>query len=145
VNVRLAISLALSAGILVAACADVENTNNDNDVARDAESSVSREFVQRAQDLLSGRGRPPNGTNMGVILTEDDKDYSAAWSVLTVEGDVTLLDVANYCDDDGDHIEEDQLWVMLDPGDLITWTEAGNDNRVCTGEVDIRDKGAALP
>lgn len=135
------LSAALAGLLLLAACAE---SNATADTSEDpwTTKSADREFVRRAEDALTGAPEPEDGWRVGVILAErgDDKwDWAA--SVLTDDG-VRVIEAARTCDGKGNS-DADVLPLMIDPGDLVTWSKQGGDDRVCTDELDIIRKAAA--
>jgi hypothetical protein len=132
----------IGTALLMTACAESTSSSRSGPEPQ-PRGAADREFVERARDVLNARGESRRtDRDRGVILAEDVKDWDVAWSVLTYDG-VTLLEVSLDCANDSDSIEESQLWVMLDPGDLIEWSEDGDDMLVCTDEVHVLEKAAA--
>jgi hypothetical protein len=59
---------------------------------------------------------------------------------MTTDGILALEDASN-CGDDWDM---KPFLVIASPGDLITWSVEGDDNRVCADEIRLIEKAAAL-
>lgn len=110
---------------------------------RNRTAALDAGFLDRAEVALAEATEPQEpDLRQGVILSENEDGYGSDWLVLTSTEQV-LLSVASNCDGDGDSTYEMDLWQLLDPGDLITWSTRGDDDRVCTGEIDVRRKNAA--
>ncbi|MGH9005873.1 MAG: hypothetical protein ACRDYV_22330, partial [Acidimicrobiia bacterium] len=99
------------------------------------------EFMADAYAALNDAPAPDDGWRIGVIVAENDDGIAWEAGVLTDNG-MTPLDAAHNCDDDG--IYESQIDLLVDPGDLITWSTAGGDDpRVCSHEITVLRKAAA--
>lgn len=123
------------------ASASVERGDSD----RKTEGSASGEFVEAALEVLDGVADPEDDDlREGVILSENEDGYGSDWLVLTRDGQV-LLHVARSCSgvrEGGDGVYERDLWQLLDPGDLVRWSTLGDDDLVCTHEIDVVRKAA---
>lgn len=128
--------------VVLAGCSEHVVTVDDGPDAGGA-GTVDPWFIGQAEAALQEAPEPNDGWRTGVVLAEDAGDkWDAAWSVLTTE-DVEAVQPATTCND-GDSTDEDQLVLLIDPGDLVSWSTAGGDNRVCTAEIEIVRKAAAL-
>lgn len=130
----------IAIGVLLFSCATSESTVNEVD-DRSSTSPVDRAFVRRAEDLLVGLDEPRTGEEQGVVLLENVDGWGSDWVVLTRSGQA-LLGPASNCDGDGDGVLESDLWQLLDPGDLVEWSLAGDDGAVCSGEIEVVRKAA---
>jgi hypothetical protein len=114
-------------------------------------TSADPEFLRRAADVLNGTrdSDVAAGREQVVIIRENEDGLGSDWVVMDRAAEITLLSPATNCDDDGDDIDEGDLWQILDVGDLISYSTAGPDGEqdtvVCTGEVDVRAKAAVRP
>ena len=125
------------------ACSAEATATNHPDDDRSTETADPA-FYRDVAELLLTLDEPPAGRARGVILSENEDGLGSDWVVGPVDGTVLLEPAAN-CSDDGDSTYESDLWQLLDPGDLITWSTEGDDTAICTGEVEIARKAAVTP
>lgn len=132
--------LLLPVVLLAPACA--ESSAEVNSPTAFDTRTADPEFIRGAEAVLEDAERAEDGWRVGVIIGErGDGQFDWEVAVLTSEG-VQVLAAASHCDDD-DGMDERQLPLIADPGDLITWSREGDDNRLCTAELTILRKAAA--
>lgn len=133
------------AALLAGACsAEATATSGDPPETRSTSADQSLAFYEKAEDILGdleASNPSVDGYRRGVIVSENKDGWDSDWVVTTTSGTV-LLEPAVNCVDDSDSTGERDLWQLIDPGDLIAWSTSGGDTRICTGEVDVVEKGA---
>ena len=125
---------------LIAGCA--EAASEATAIINPADVTIDREFVETAQAVVADAEPSEEGWAVGVISV---KQAEGRWvlAVLTAEGGSTLTEASDGCET-GSWRELDNLLVLLDPGDLIEWSLEGGDSRVCSHEIRLVRKAAAL-
>lgn len=126
---------------VLGACADAEANSNAKEDEFDTESQ-DPEFIGAAEALLDETSDARQGWQRGVVIGEDDDKYDWQGVILTKSGAVTVLDPAINCDDDNDDILESSIHLMVDTGDFIEWSTAGDDAAICSAELNILRKAA---
>jgi hypothetical protein len=139
VGLVLVIASFITLGV-IAGCA--ESASEATAIINPADVTIDREFVETAQTVVADSEPSEEGWAVGVISV---KQAEGRWvlAVLTAEGGGTLTEASNGCET-GSWRELDNLLVLLDPGDLIEWSLEGDDSRVCSHEIRLVRKAAAL-
>lgn len=125
--------------LALAGCAAEANSSASIDTS---EPVVSAAFVEAATTAIGEAAPVRDGWVRGVVIGWDDEDLRWVISLVTADGGTTITE-ARDCER-GDFDKRDHLLVLLDPGDLIEWSTEGDDDRVCSYEVRLVQKAAAL-
>lgn len=130
--------VALAAVLALAGCAESNAEVNGPDAWDTVQADP--ELIRGAERALADAPPPADGWAVGVVLAEDAEEW--AITALTDTG-VVYLD-----DDAGDSCAPDweppsRYALLIDPGDLITWSLEGDDEHLCIDEVKVLQKAAA--
>lgn len=128
--------LATAALLVLAGCAEADAEINAPDAWDTLEADPA--LVRGAELALTDAPPPADGWRVGVVLAEDEEEWAV--TALTNEG-VAYLDgsASGSCD-----WEPPRRYALLvDPGDLITWSTEGDDSHLCIDELQVLRKAAA--
>lgn len=128
--------LAVVGLLLLAGCAESTATVEATDPWET--KRIDPQFARNAEVALEAAPSPENGWRSGIVLAEDEKDR--AYAVLSDDGMVYLEASWDQCKGQ-DGYAWDELPLLVDPGDLITWT--GDDRELKLCEVRVVKKAAA--
>lgn len=130
--------LILAAAALLAGCAESSAEVNTPDAWDSVQADPA--LIRGAEQALTDAPPPAEGWRIGVVLAEAPDDW--AITALTDGGPVYLEDSWN-CEKNDGMYESEQFALLIDPGDLITWSLEGDDHRLCIGELEVLRKAAA--
>lgn len=98
------------------------------------------ELVRGAELALQDVPAPADGWLVGVVLAEDEDGW--AITALT-DASAVYLENSWDCRKNDGVLEVPHFALLIDPGDLVTWSLEGDDNRLCVGELEVLRKAAA--
>jgi hypothetical protein len=127
--------LALAA-LIVAGCAEASSEVNTPDAWDSVQADPA--LIDGAERALATAPPPVEGWQVGVVLAEQADEW--AITALTADG-VVYLD--NRAGGDCDWEPDERFAILIDPGDLITWSLLGDDSHVCIDELEVLVKAAA--
>jgi hypothetical protein len=127
--------LALAA-LIVAGCAEASSEVNTPDAWDSVQADPA--LIDGAERALAVAPPPVEGWQVGVVLAEQADEW--AITALTADG-VVYLD--NHAGGDCDWEPDERFAILIDPGDLITWSLLGDDSHVCIDELEVLVKAAA--
>jgi hypothetical protein len=130
-----------SAVLIAGACAESTATATNSSGGWDGTRTVSPDLVRAAEAVVADAPDADPGWSTGVVLAENADDWGSDWAVMTADS-VVVLSLAVNCGD-ADTVRESDLVLVLDPGDLITWSNDGDDQVVCSDQLDVITKAAA--
>lgn len=127
----------LATMLALAGCAESNAEVNAPDEwdAIEADPALAR----GAELALEDAPPPADGWRIGVVLAEDEDEW--AMTALT-DGGVAYLD--NHTGSGACKWHPPERYALLvDPGDLVTWSMAGDDSHLCIDEIEVLRKAAA--
>jgi hypothetical protein len=127
--------LALAA-LIVAGCAEASSEVNTPDAWDSVQADPA--LIDGAERALAAAPPPVEGWQVGVVLAEQADEW--AITALTTDG-VVYLD--NHAGTGCDWEPDERFAILIDPGDLITWSLLGDDSHVCIDELEVLVKAAA--
>jgi hypothetical protein len=125
------------AGLLTSCVA--ESSSEATAIVNPEDVQIDKEFTKAAQTALAVADPPQGGWRIGIVFVVEP-EWPWALGVLTTDETIALEDASN-C---GDNWDMGPFLVIASPGDLITWSVEGSDNRVCADEIRLIEKAAAL-
>lgn len=107
------------------------------------------QLVRGAERVLKTAPTPEPNWRVGVVVTESNTSEYDGWSISVITADSVEVLTGRWCENFPKGTPEERepyspkvLSVLLDPGDLITWT---GDAELCHSEVRVLRKAAAAP
>lgn len=127
---------ALTAVLALGGCAESSAEVNTPDAWDSVQADPA--LIEGAEQALADAPPPADGWAVGVVLAEDAEEW--AITVLT-NGGVVYLD--SHAGRGCDWEPPSRYAILIDPGDLITWSLEGDDEHVCIDEIEVLQKAAA--
>lgn len=128
--------VAAVAVLALAGCAEASSEINTPDAWDSVQADPA--LIRGAERALADAPPPAEGWAVGVVLAEQPDEW--AITAMTDTGIVYLDDNAGRpCDWE----PPSRYAILIDPGDLITWSLKGDDEHLCIDEIEVLRKAAA--
>lgn len=133
---RRATILALAVGLLLAGCAEASSEINTPDAWDSVQADPA--LIRGAERALADAPPPAEGWAVGVVLAEQPNEWA-----ITAMTDTGIVYLDNWAGGDCDWEPHSRYAILIDPGDLITWSLKGDDEHLCIDEIEVLRKAAA--
>lgn len=131
-------ALAAALALALTGCAEASSEINTPDAWDSVQADP--ELIRGAERALVDAPSPADGWAVGVVLAEQPDEW--AITALTDAG-VVYLDSRTGTNACGQWEPSSRYDILVDPGDLITWSLAGDDEHLCIDEIGVLQKAAA--
>lgn len=122
---------------LIAGCAESSATAT----IEATQEPIDAAFVEAAEHALGTAGLAPEGWEYGIVMRKQERPWALA--LVTRDGGGYVLNDGHTCAESSSWSLLRDFMLLVDPGDLIKWSHEGDDNRVCSDEIELVRKAVA--